>query len=227
VWFIGGSGFATVIGMYGIFTSRKAPLILSFLIFSAYCFFGFQHDYYAIFFTPFFVGGKTMSEKKCIEYVTDSGGWYRSQCGKKAGHGSGGFYCKRHASRHPSGEEETVTFAVKAAAAVSGLLTALTTIPTTRVGDIFNAFFFAHRFPSHKERCEEDGVVVMLESEETVGRENEEGKNERCFARRENSIHPNHRGKAAATYKPHFQKNVEMTPCVATCSEGSNNKTRL
>jgi hypothetical protein len=57
VWFIGGSGFATVIGMYGIFTSRKAPLILSFLIFSAYCFFGFQHDYYAIFFTPFFVEG--------------------------------------------------------------------------------------------------------------------------------------------------------------------------
>lgn len=51
-----------------------------------------------------------MSEKKCIEYVTDSGGWYRSQCGKKAGHGSGGFYCKRHASRHPSGEEETVTW---------------------------------------------------------------------------------------------------------------------
>ncbi len=49
-------------------------------------------------------------EKKCIEYVTDSGGWYRSHCGKKAGHGSGGFYCKRHASRHPSGEEETVTW---------------------------------------------------------------------------------------------------------------------
>ncbi len=57
VWFIGGSALAAIVGLYGILKSQRPALIASFLIFSAFCFFTFNHDYYAILFTPFFVEG--------------------------------------------------------------------------------------------------------------------------------------------------------------------------
>lgn len=43
-----------------------------------------------------------MSDKTCIEFL---GGWSRARCGKPAGFGLGGNYCKTHALSHPSGDE--------------------------------------------------------------------------------------------------------------------------
>lgn len=58
LWLIGGSAVASLIGTWGIVAVRKDwPLLLSSLFVFAFVFFSITPWYYAMLFTPFFVGG--------------------------------------------------------------------------------------------------------------------------------------------------------------------------
>ncbi len=57
LWLIGGAGIASVVGTWGIFKSKNAGLILSFLLLCAYLLLPPAQPYYSILFTPLFVAG--------------------------------------------------------------------------------------------------------------------------------------------------------------------------
>lgn len=56
LWFVAGSGVASIAGTYGLVRSRRWPLLLTFCIVCAYILAGF-HDYYAVLLVPFFIVG--------------------------------------------------------------------------------------------------------------------------------------------------------------------------
>ena len=56
LWLIGGSGVLSVLGIFGIFRSRNAALLSTFILVTAYSLISYR-EYYAILFTPLFIAG--------------------------------------------------------------------------------------------------------------------------------------------------------------------------